>query len=214
MKLKKQSLLFGVATIALVVLMLVLALRTRPLAIAQTASRVAQARNEPAAVAPPANIAVRPQAAPEPTPATTSATIPNAQVTTLQTPSVASRPYIRMQINPDGTVEGIFATRCEPVKQARSPQAVDGYYYRLVSASSGETLIDGTVAKPVIRHQHRGVDEQGVAYVVCPTETLNQPVFFDIPNVAARLEVYQTTPQSPLAALGLPLVKAVNLTPQ
>ena len=137
-----------------------------------------------------------------------------APIPAFPTPSQTERPYIRVQINLDGSLEGIFATRCEPVKQDRFLEAKDGYYYRLVSPTTGETLIDGTIAKPVIRHQHRGVDEHGVAYVVCPTEPLKQPVFFDIPNVAARLEVYQTTPQSPLAAMGLPLVKAVNLTPQ
>jgi hypothetical protein len=212
MKLNRKNFLFGAAIIALVALMLGLALRTKPLATSNATSPLVQAKKEPAA---PTDFVVRPEKAPKPTPATTATeTTPEVQATTLQTPSLTSRPYIRMQINPDGTLEGIFATRCEPVKQARSPQAVDGYYYRLVSSSTGETLIDGTVAKPVIRHQHQGVDEHGVAYVVCPSETLNQPVFFDIPNVAARLEVYQTTPQSPLAATGLPLVKAVNLAPQ
>jgi hypothetical protein len=73
-------------------------------------------------------------------------------------------------------------------------------------------LLDGTVAKPVIRYPHQGVDH-GVTYTDCSVTVLDKPVFFDIPNVAARLEVYTATPSSPLAAKYLPLIKAVNLSP-
>jgi hypothetical protein len=68
------------------------------------------------------------------------------------------------------------------------------------------------VAKPILRQQRRGEDK-GVPYIKCDVTPLDQPVFFDLPNVAARLEIYATTPQSSLAAKYLPLVKAVNLTP-
>jgi hypothetical protein len=97
------------------------------------------------------------------------------------------------------------------VKQARAIEPEAGYYYRLVSPS-GATLLDGVVAKPIIRHAHHGEDK-GMSYITCDVTTLDKPVFFDIPNVAARLEVYATTPQSTLVAKALPLVKAVNLTP-
>lgn len=131
---------------------------------------------------------------------------------TFATPSVAERPYIRVQIDPDGSLQGIFATKVEPVKQARALHPDLGYYYRIVSPTTDETIIDGIVAKPTLRRMHHGNDH-GVGYTDCSVSVLDKPVFFDIPNIAGRLEIYEATPSSPLAAKCLPLIKAVNLAP-
>lgn len=129
----------------------------------------------------------------------------------LRSPSSAERPYIRIQVTPAGAIEGIFATRCAPVRQARSVEAKDGYYYRLVS-ETGDVILDGSIAKPVTRHQQH-VKDHGVDYVVCPTAPLDLPVFFDLPNVPGRLEIYKTESSSVLLANELPLIRAINLIP-
>ena len=105
MKRNRKTFLFGTAIIALVVLMLWLALSRKPLATSNIMSASVQARKEPAA---PTVVVARPQNVPELVLAVAPKTTPEVQVTTLPTPSPTSRPYIRMQINTDGTPPQTF----------------------------------------------------------------------------------------------------------
>lgn len=107
------------------------------------------------------------------------AKIPTVPV--FETPPVASRPILRMQITSDGAVYGIFSTAPAEVRQQRVTGAVDGYYYKL-STDAGEVVIDGTIARPAT------VNATGDAVGFSQT-----PVLFDIPNTNGHLQVFSTT---------------------
>jgi hypothetical protein len=108
-----------------------------------------------------------------------------APISRLETPRVAERPYVRLQITSDGSIQGVFDVKPAPAHQRRALRAEEGYYYSLTS-DAGEILLDGVAPFPVIR-----VPSVATGNLIhCSTQRIDVPVFFDVPNTRGRLRVF------------------------